>query len=71
MRENCPVYGGVDLITVASAAQLTGLNLATLYHWIYSQKVHSIRSAHNKLLLCYQSLTEAMISQTYKIKQRG
>jgi excisionase family DNA binding protein len=59
---SCPICGSQELITVATAAQLTGLSPSTLYQWIASQKIHYIRSAHNKLLVCCKSLSECLTS---------
>jgi len=67
--EGCPICGSQELITVATAAQLTGLSPSTLYHWIASQKLHYIRSAHNKLLVCCQSLSEVIKLQIHEIKK--
>jgi len=67
--DSCPICGSKALISVTTAAQLTGLSLSTLYNWIASQKVHNIQSAHNKLLLCCQSLSEVINSQTHENKK--
>jgi len=53
----CPMCGSLELITVTTAARLTGLNRSTLYNWIANQEVHCVRFANDKLLICCQSLS--------------
>jgi hypothetical protein len=58
--ECCPVCGSNELISVPTAARLTGLSRSTLNEWITSQKVHSIKNVDNEVRLCCQSLSTGL-----------
>jgi hypothetical protein len=57
--EACPVCGStLGLITIESAAKLTGLNLVTLYSWIASNQIQTASSLRGEFLICRRSLFE-------------
>ncbi|HEX9972543.1 MAG TPA: helix-turn-helix domain-containing protein [bacterium] len=69
MTESCPVCGSVDLITVATAAQLTGVSRSVLYDWVAKNKVHAARLTNGQLRVCCHSLSEQVASCDDGIKK--
>jgi excisionase family DNA binding protein len=67
MTENCPFCGGVELITVTTATELTGISRSVLYDWIAKKKVHSIRLTNGQLRICCDSLHQQITTGDSKI----
>jgi len=62
MPEACPICGGVDFVTIATAAELTGISRSALYDWVSRNKVHAVRLSHGQIRVCCQSLSEQIRS---------
>jgi hypothetical protein len=57
---DCPVCGsGVNLITVAMAARLTGVSRSVLTGWIAGHQVHATQSTTGQPLICLNSLIDS------------
>lgn len=55
-----------EMITVAAAAELTGISRSTLYRWIASRRVHAARETNGQLRICHRSLSERMAAGAAK-----
>ena len=68
--ETCPSCGGVELITVTTATELTGISRSVLYDWIDKNKIHSVQLTNGQLRICCDSFRQQIMTDDSKISKQ-